>query len=486
MKPFTYEVRRTLTSKFVVLLMVAIIGLSALLAYESAVNYNNTPITSRTPAVSSGYFFTGSNATIVAYAYDPFGSPYPDLKITYQDQGTSYGVSTGTSGYANVTVPVTSLSPISVTMNYSYTIFGTSFSSPKVTLSISPLIPYTGYSIAPGIISSRNNSDIGYQIFYVGPNGTSSPLVDTYVAPYSVGETGQQVVDNSTYSVSLSGFTVATVFPDIPSGLLNRTFGTVIQGSGGIFVHPSGPLPYYVGRLSIYTPMTQSTLQTLVLTGIGTTLGLLIPILGIFTAYLTYGKDRQTGVLESVIKRPVTRQGLITSRFLANSVSIGVAVLISMLVGDLVIRYFFNMDLTLYFSLFFIWTYIVEGLSFLALMYMFSHIVRSQGALLGVAIALFIVMDIFWLIIPAAVLGGFGVSRVSSTYIYGNVAFGYASPAGYGGLVQFLFTNHVGLLSTATVNPAAYGVTAPILIVAGILWIMVPFTLAYYLSRKYD
>jgi len=36
MKPIVYEIRRTLTSKFVIIMMIAIVGLSALLAYESA------------------------------------------------------------------------------------------------------------------------------------------------------------------------------------------------------------------------------------------------------------------------------------------------------------------------------------------------------------------------------------------------------------------------------------------------------------------
>ena len=233
-------------------------------------------------------------------------------------------------------------------------------------------------------------------------------------------------------------------------------------------------------------PITEDLLQNMVLSGMGTTLGLLIPILGIFTSYLTYGKDRTTGVLESVIKRPVSRQGIIISRFTANAISIGISVILSMISGDIIIQYFFGQTLSLYFSLFFIWTYIIEGLAFLGLMYLFAHIVKTQSQLLGVAIAMFIIMDIFWLIIPAAILGGLGISRASSTYILGNVAFGYASPAGYGSLVQFYFTNHIGFLSTVNVNPSAYGVTEIYLLISGLLWVAVPMIINYYLAKKYD
>ena len=486
MRPFSYELRRTLTSKFVILLMVAIVGFSSLLAYETSVNYNSAPFTSRAPAVSYGYYLNDGNATIVTYAYDPYGQPYGDLKLSFLDQGTSYDAVSGANGFANVSVPYASSGTTSVVLNYTYTLFGTSLSSPKLTITISPFLPFTGYSITNGLVDAKNNSNIGFLLMYIGPNGSLSSSVNTYVGIYSAGETSSDIVANATYNETLNGFTVASVFPNIPNSLLNRSFALAMKNQTGAFVHPTLNSAYFLGRLSVYVPVTQKLLQNIVLSGMGTTLGLLIPILGIFTSYLTYGKDRTTGVLESVIKRPVSRQGLIASRFTANAVSIGISVILSMVAGDLIIQHFFGQPLSLYFSLFFIWTYLIEGLSFLGLMYLFAHIVRTQSQLLGVAITMFIIMDIFWLIIPAAILGGLGVSRASTTYILGNVAFGYASPAGYGSLVQFFFTNHIGFLSTENVNPAAYGVTELYLIISGLLWVLVPYAITYYLAKNFD
>lgn len=486
MRPFTYELRRTLTSKFVILLMVAIIGFSSLLAYETSVNYNSTPLITRAPSVSYGYYLSDGNATVVSYAYNSYGEPYGNLKLDYLDQGVTYSVQSGGTGFANVSLPYVLNGTTSVVLNYTYTMFGTAISSQKYTITISPLLPYTGYSITPGLVNQKNNSNLGFLVMYVGPNGSLSPQVDTYVGAYTAGESSSDLVSNATYSTSASGFAVKSVFPQIPPGLLNKTFALAMKNQLGIFVHPSVNSALYIGKLSVYVPITQDLLQNIVLTGIGTTLGLLIPILGIFTSYLTYGKDRTTGVLESVLKRPVSRQGIITSRFTANAVSIGISVIVSVILGDLIIMYFFGTGLNLYFSLFFIWTYVIEGLSFLALMYLFAHIVKSQSQLLGVAIAMFIIMDIFWLIIPAAILGGLGISQASSPYIMGNVAFGYASPAGYGSLVQFYFTDHIGFLSAVNVNPAAYGVTEVFLILAGLLWVIVPYSITYYLAKAYD
>lgn len=475
-----------MTSKFVILLMVAIIGFSSLLAYETSVNYNSSPITSRAPSVSYGYYLAGGNATIVTYAYDPNGQPYGDLNLNYLDQGTNYAVATGNNGFGNVTVPYSASGTTSVVLNFTYTLFGTSISSQKFTITISPVQQYTGYGISTGLFDQKNNSNLGFLVMYVGPNGTLSGAVNTYVGAYSVGETSDALVSNATYSASMSGFVVKSVFPQIPSTEFNKTFALAIKDQAGVYVHPTLNSAYFLGRLSIYVPITQTLLQNMVLSGIGTTLGLLIPILGIFTSYLTYGKDRTTGVLESVIKRPASRQGIIASRFIANSVSIAISVILSIIIGNLILLYFFGISLSLYFSLFFTWTYIIEGLAFLGLMYLFAHIVKSQSQLLGVAISMFIIMDIFWLIIPAAILGGLGISRTSTTYILGNVAFGYASPAGYGSLVQFFFTDHLGFLSTVNVNPAAYGVTEVYLIIAGLLWVLVPYAITYYLASKFD
>ena len=241
-----------------------------------------------------------------------------------------------------------------------------------------------------------------------------------------------------------------------------------------------------LGPISIYIPLTQSELQSLIFSGTSVLLGYLIPLLAIFGAYLTYGKDRATGVMESIVKRPITRGEIIVSRFMSNSVAILGSVALSMLISALIIHHYLNLYPTLSFDAYFIWTYVVEGLSFLALVYLFSHMVRSQGALLGAAIATFVVWDLFWSIIPIALLSAFGVSSSSDSYLLTQIAFNYASPAGYSTLITTFFTGKIGLIASASINPALFYITAPILITAGILWMAVPFGLAYWLSVNKD
>ena len=74
MKPIAYEIRRTLTSKFVVIMIIAIVGLVSLLSYENASTYSPVSIPS-SPSLTTGYYINGQNLTMVGYFHDAFGSP---------------------------------------------------------------------------------------------------------------------------------------------------------------------------------------------------------------------------------------------------------------------------------------------------------------------------------------------------------------------------------------------------------------------------
>src|SRR5207253_1418974 len=69
-----------------------------------------------------------------------------------------------------------------------------------------------------------------------------------------------------------------------------------------------------------------------------TILGLVIPLMAIIGSYSSYGKDRLTGVLESVLARPVTRLGLATSRFLSSLIAFTIASAAAVRVVDLLLN----------------------------------------------------------------------------------------------------------------------------------------------------
>ncbi len=493
MKPIAYEIRRTLTSKFVVIMIIAIVGLVSLLSYENASTYSPVSIPS-SPSLTTGYYINGQNLTMVGYFHDAFGSPDAQVTAYYEYANNTYSSKSGTSGYANATMPLgTAGTSVSVLVNYSYARFGQSVSTPQTPFAIKATNTYSGLSVASGIFNPANKSNLGFLALYVGANGTSAPPTNLYVSQVNISAlqstTPLSLKNNSSYQFQLSGVGHAAFFPAATISDKGKNYSVVATNSSGGFLSVSNskiPFVSVIGPLSIYVQLTQSQLQSLVFSGTSQILGFLIPILAIFAAYLTYGKDRTTGVMESVLKRPITSGDIIVSRFLSNSVAIIGSVAFSAFISDLIIHHYLNMYLSSSFDAYFIWTYVVEGLSFLALVYLFSHLAKSQGALLGASIAIFVVWDLFWSIIPIALLSAFGVSSSSDAYLRTEIAFNYASPAGYSTLIQTYFTGRMGFISSASINPALFGITPPLLITAGILWMVVPFALAYWLSVSRD
>ena len=483
MRPIVYEIRRTLTSKFVIIMIIAIVGLSSLLAYEAGSTYSPSPVSSA-PQLTTGYYMSGSSVVMVGYAHDAYGNPVSGIKVSYDYNGTTYNSTSASNGFANYTIPAGNVSSGTVHVSYTYTTLRKSIEVHSTPVSFSSSPGSSGLYVTAGIVNPSNSTMFGLELFYVGTNGTASPSLDVYVYNYSLPVS--DISTNYSYKHSFSGFTVLNIFPTVTGANRTDFYKEEVTNSSGYTMYPPHSSQSPPFALTDYTPMTQSTLQSLVYAGTSEILGFLIPILAVFAAYLTYGKDRTNGVLESVLKRPVTRGGLITSRFLSNSVSIVVAVGLSMIFSDLIIHHYFGMYLSTTFSLYFVWTYVVEGISFLALVYMFSHIAKSQGAVLGAAIALFVVLDLFWSIIPIAILAALKISTNSTAYVSASVGFDYASPAGYSTLVQTMFTGKFGIISSSTIDPSAFGITAPFLIVAGILWMAVPFAIGYYLAKNRD
>lgn len=494
MKPIVYEIKRTLTSKFVIIMVVAIVGLVSLLSYENGSTYSPISIPS-SPILTNGYHINGQNLTMVGYFHDAYGNPDTHITAYYQYDNSTYKSTSDATGYANATIPLGnhSSTSVSVVVNYSYERFRSSVSGPQSTYTLDTLNKYSGLSIENEIFNPTNKSNLGFLALYVGQNGSSAPPLNLYVSevnlsnPSSLNTTA--LIGNSAFTFHASGFSHATFFPSATAADKGMNYSVVATNtSGSLVTIENSKIPgiSILGPISIYIPLTQSELQSLIFSGTSVLLGYLIPLLAIFGAYLTYGKDRATGVMESIVKRPITRGEIIVSRFMSNSVAILGSVALSMLISALIIHHYLNLYPTLSFDAYFIWTYVVEGLSFLALVYLFSHMVRSQGALLGAAIATFVVWDLFWSIIPIALLSAFGVSSSSDSYLLTQIAFNYASPAGYSTLITTFFTGKIGLIASASINPALFYITAPILITAGILWMAVPFGLAYWLSVNKD
>lgn len=504
MKPIAYEIKRTLTSKFVIILIVIIVGLASLIAYESAKSEVPTSSSAQTSIyLNVGYYVSGSTLHVVGLPVNNLGQPSIGIgsaSLSYEYAGTYKNMTLSSSGYANTTFTITNNSNTELNASFSYRLIRGFSNSYQLTYNLNFSRGYSGISMIP-VTDPSNSTITGMNLFYVGQNGTSAPSMSVFYYNGTSDKPGQAFVLPAYFSsMNVSGFHDINVFPDFNAS--TYTYSSVravivsskaIPSSFGSFSSPILPdygknFSVYVSFDSSYHPLTQKEVQSLIFTGVTSIITFLLAILAVFEGYLTYGKDRTSGVLESVIKRPVSRGALIGSRFTANAVSIALAVVLSMLSANFFIHYYLHLYLTTSFDLYFIWSFVVEGLAFLALVYMFAHIVKSQGALLGSAIGLFVVFGLFWTTISAVVDVAFHIVSGTSEYITTAVAFDYASPTGITSLFQILFEKTVGgfLGGGTTIHPSAYGVTPVFIVLAGILWIAVPFGIALWLATHRD
>ena len=124
MNGFLYDIKRTLTGKFTIIIVILLVLITGLTAYSVGVTSNSS--TPGSVAIVMPYMNdTGHNLTISDYAINGYGAPVSGLKISSQlenftGNGTTYvhiKGTTGSNGYFNTTVPYNS------STNYNYNIY---------------------------------------------------------------------------------------------------------------------------------------------------------------------------------------------------------------------------------------------------------------------------------------------------------------------------------------------------------------------------
>src|SRR3989441_29484 len=267
--------------------------------------------------------------------------------------------------------------------------------------------------------------------------------------------------------------------PAIPSGLSGTTGvwfelfapnGTAVSGT---------EIPVFGLRQQQFRPEATNIASSF----FSTILSFFMPLAAILGAYSSYGKDRLTGVLESILARPISRRGLAISRFLSTLTALAVAAIVSVGLVDLVLNEVVGSVLPQDYALAIISGLVVEIAAFTGLVFLLSHLVKSTGVLLGISIVLFVVLDFFWgliIFLLTLLLGGTSGSAVA---LEATLVSYYANPA------QFLQLINVYVFQTSSgtaLQSSNYGVTLPAIVLDGFLWAIVPFLAFMYLAVKRD
>lgn len=483
MRDFIYDLRRTITGKFTIIAIVFIIVVSAGLGYAlTAAGSSGTQA-----SLHTDFSYTHSNGTynVSIFAFNQNGQAAPTLPIYVQYDKNTLNLTTNSNGFVNYEIKTNqtflnfsySLSPMSGSSSGSinYYVLDGMYANNAVQVSLTSVVKSGTTNshelllyYSPIFLNQTSNT---VYVYYTVVNITSpaintQPAIQnmTYYSQVSVNSVGYQLLDINPGNVSTTQVLRVTVFNG------NTTSASSLASQ-------------------LYSPqniISKVGLASLVFQVFAAIFGLFIPILASLSAYFYFGKDRASGVLESVITRPVTKGRIILSRYIANVSSMIVAFAIGTAVFDVFLYHATGSNLGLEYAESLIWTYFVEIAAFTGLIYLVSQYMKSQGAILGTAIALFLIFGIMWSGVIAPLILTYVFHAVVGTNVYQQytIYMDMINPAGYSSLMVFLIspTNLLG----ATIDASQFGVTQLSVAIIGMLWFLVPIVIAFLTGRRRD
>ncbi|MGI0085441.1 MAG: ABC transporter permease, partial [Nitrososphaerales archaeon] len=447
--PLLYDFRRTLTSKSVLITIGVLILISFAVLPSLAIAQQGGFSSNISSPIVVGYYDNGAYH-FVMYASNQFGqgvSGYAaKLNIT-SPAGQVYtgGGTTNSSGYAifSVVAPQNANNTVSANINYPggagfisggnpypFQEFNQSGSFPVPTGQVVSIFGQNGFST---VTSSTNSSRSDVQVFYVAQHGQ---IPSNYVVYYKLvnstsgtGNFSQQYNESQMQLIgTLGGYVTTFPPPAVPSG-----YG---KGSYSVFelFYPNATLAQsqIFSLDQLYAPPAGPIQVTsLVSLFFAEIFAIFIPLVAIVGSYNSYGKDRVTGVLESVLSRPVTRRGLSISRYLSTFLGMAVAIAIAIGVVDGIVYYYGHTFVDSTVLLASTGAFLVDLAAFVGIMMFLSHLVKSSGALIGIGIGLFILMDFFWSLIVLGITQALQIGIGTPGYNQITISMHFVNPAQY-------------------------------------------------------
>lgn len=497
--PMSYDIRRTLTSKSTLAVIAGMVLISSIV------------LPSFTNRGSSGYvetqvftYYDGEGYHFLAFAWNQFGQAMSGIIINVDGNSSNVLFSgagtTNSSGVAAFDIqksPDTSASmTIAVTQPGESGISVSGFRpflkpAPNGTTRVPPGVPVSasgGLSLTD-VIDKENASRRDIQAIWVGTYGSSPKGIDLYYRFQNSSYQGQLNESSMAFLGEMSGYKQS--FP-APSPRLSKSATLVV----GIF-YANGT---FVGQSNWFTvsdlfppplpPVSPSQGEAFVTQFLGGIFALAVPLIAVVGSYSMYGKDRASGVLESVLALPISRRGLSISRYLSSFIALAIALLTSVAFVDAITWHFTGsfVDSTLIVTS--IGSFLADLAAFIGIMMILARIAKSSGLLLGLGVGVLMLFDFFWGLIVNFLATAGGISYGSAVYLQVLVASQFLSPAQLEGLTIAYLTHSTsfGVLSPANfpIEPSTYGITVPSLVVATALWVVIPLAIFLYLSVKRD
>ena len=212
------------------------------------------------------------------------------------------------------------------------------------------------------------------------------------------------------------------------------------------------------------------------------------PFLGLIAfvaAYITFGRERVSGVLQSVVVRPVTQEGVVLRRYFSLLATLLVTAGLTLLLADGLAKVATGFYVQ--------WTVLPSGFAgavvvctfFSALTFLMTGAIRRAGPALMLGIGLFVLLYVFWgnvtsiITVAAGVFPGTPASQILAVHLE------FDNPLYYSTLVQYYAASSVPYL-TIPPGPSQYGITFSSLLVAGVVWTVPPVIALASVFRRVD
>jgi ABC-2 type transport system permease protein len=538
--PLLYNIRKVLMSKTVLISMALLIAISFFLVYSFSAT-TTSQFQNPNGQVLSWYDSSGTYHFLV-FDTNQYGQPVSGVQVqismnfsspqffnngqtTNSQSSSSFpgyrssAVTTNSSGIAALTISVPPADINEVNANYSVSIQfnqangfsngfggGTPYIQPRTLPNgssvSSPVSPGEVVSVFSGPITtvtdSSNSQKQNIMVTWAGPNGSVPSGYSLYYkfinstcsgpggcfysspAPNSLSESNMSLVGNLAKYNQV--FSPPKLEPNL--GNVSQIVLALFYNNGTATTTLSQYIYFPVSQLyPISQPISVGQSNQIVISFFSTIFGIFIPLIAIIGSYNSYGKDRVSGVLESILAQPISRRGLSLSRFFSSFAGMAIAISISMGVVDAIVYYYTKVPFNSTLLLSSAGAFFVELGAFIGIMMLLSRVIKSSGLLIGIGIGLFLVFDLFWNVIILVLVSASGAGFGSNAYQGLQVAGEFVNPAQFIQLVIAYLTSQGPF---GPFSPTQYGIIIPSLVITGILWVLLPLVGFLYLAIKRD
>jgi len=324
----------------------------------------------------------------------------------------------------------------------------------------------TDRAVSVTALNATGQAPVGYQIRYIVGSGAYFPFIG--VTPENA----------TTLFTTLSGFqtnapwNVSFAAPSI-TWVEFEAFTPSGASAGVVILSATELLTTGVSSAGASAVSSLSAAQTLV------------ALLGLVLGYARYGKDRSMRTVESVLWRPVTREGLFVVRWASVVIPLGGGLALLLGLTDLWMTSVLSAGIPLGALLALFGVLLAEGMAMAGLLMLGSHLLRSRGGVIGLGVGLFILFGVFFTIFVALV--AFGTGATDPAQVLVNAA--YLNPMQLMGpatavIVPQAASNSSGMGLAVPLNLSTT-VTANAGVVAAVVsaWFAVPTLVAFVLAR---